>query len=46
MFRNLGKNCFVLSLDNVSFHLYAGNTYLGCFQSPEQAVAFVNQFVK
>jgi hypothetical protein len=46
MFRNLGKNCTLLSLDMVSFFLYTGDTLLGVFDSPEQALAFVNNFVK
>lgn len=46
MFRNLGKNCTLFSLDNVSFFLYAGDTLLGVFDSVEQAQTFVNNFVK
>lgn len=46
MFRNLEKNCTVLSLDNIKFHLYSGNVYFGCFDSPGQAENFVKYFVK
>lgn len=46
MFRNLGKNCTVLSLDNVSFFLYTGDTLLGVFDSVEQAQFFVDNFVR
>lgn len=46
MFRNLGKNCTLLSLDMVSFFLYTGDTLLGVFDSVEQAQTFVNNFVK
>lgn len=46
MFRNLGKGCTVLSLDMVNFFLYSGNVYFGCFDSPESAQCFVNNFVK
>lgn len=46
MFRNLGKNCTLLSLDMVSFFLYTGDTLLGVFDSVEQAQSFVNNFVK
>lgn len=46
MFRKLGKNCTLLSLDMVSFHLYSGDVYFGVFDSPAQAEDFVKYFVK
>lgn len=46
MFRNLGKNCTLLSLDMVSFYLYTGDTFLGVFDSVEQAQSFVDNFVR
>lgn len=46
MFRNLGKNCTLLSLDMVSFYLYSGDVFFGCFDSPAHAETFVKYFVK